>query len=129
MRSLWRALLLAATVAEPQNDSFPGEMSCAADESLATFAAGCFWSVELAYQRLPGVLRTQVGYMGGSVERPAYKAVYAGETGHAEVVQLVYRPKDVSFAELLEVFENKLPTSSSRDCPLRRIHAADACAD
>jgi peptide methionine sulfoxide reductase MsrA len=92
--------------------TIPDGISCAAHEEIATFAAGCFWSVELAFQRVPGVLRTQVGYMGGDTERPAYESVYTGETGHAEVVQLVFDPAVVSYEELLEVFEKKLPTSA-----------------
>lgn len=122
MRAILAAALLsiAARAADAGADadkdrSFPGSMSCAADEQLATFGAGCFWSVELAFQRLPGVVSTQVGYMGGSVERPEYEAVYAGETGHVEVVQLVYDPSLVSYAQLLEVFEKKLPTSDGHE--------------
>ena len=98
-----------------QDQSFPESMTCASGEVLATFGAGCFWSVELAFQRLPGVKRSQVGYMGGSVSRPKYESVYAGETGHVEVVQLVYDPAVVKYADLLEVFAAKLPTSEGHD--------------
>ena len=105
----------AADAAADKDLSFPGGMDCGADEQLATFGAGCFWSVELAFQRLPGVVSTQVGYMGGEVERPEYEAVYAGSTGHVEVVQLVFDPKKVSYAELLAVFEKKLPTSDGHE--------------
>ena len=116
-RTVAAALLLGIGVAydaKPEDDrSFPGAHSCAADEALATFGAGCFWSVELAFQRLHGVVQTQVGYMGGAVDRPSYEQVYTGETGHVEVVQLVYRPADISFSQLLEAFETKLPTSSN----------------
>ncbi|RKP13078.1 peptide methionine sulfoxide reductase MsrA [Piptocephalis cylindrospora] len=74
---------------------------------LATFAAGCFWSVELVYQREPGVLSTRVGYTGGSKEHPTYKEVCTGQTGHAEAVELEYDPDQVSYGRLLEVFWDK----------------------
>ena len=66
------ALAIAALADGSEDHSFPDTMSCAANEAIATFGAGCFWSVELAFQRLPGVIRTQVGYMGGGVDRPSY---------------------------------------------------------
>ena len=124
------ALAIAALADGSEDHSFPDTMSCAANEAIATFGAGCFWSVELAFQRLPGVIRTQVGYMGGSVDRPSYKEVYAGGTGHVEVVQLVFDPSVVTFTELLDVFAKKLPTSKARalasppglpDTPLRSV--------
>lgn len=78
-----------------------------AGEELATFAAGCFWSVELAFQRQPGVLRTEVGYTGGTSTAHDYESVCSGRTGHAEAVQLVYNPAEVSYSELLDVFWHK----------------------
>ena len=116
MRLTTAACAVLALVAQAlceEDHSFPSEMTCAEHEALETFAAGCFWSVELAFQRLPGVVRTQVGYTGGHAEAPKYKSVYAGETGHAEAVQLVYDPALVSYAELLDVFATKLPTSKA----------------
>lgn len=71
---------------------------------LAQFGAGCFWSVELAYQRLPGVARTEVGYSQGHLDGPTYRDVCGGGTGHAEVVRVHYDPKECPYAVLLDVF-------------------------
>lgn len=71
---------------------------------LATFGAGCFWGVELEFSKVKGVVSTVVGYMGGNLENPDYKAVCTGATGHAEVVQLEFEPSEVTYDELLEVF-------------------------
>jgi peptide-methionine (S)-S-oxide reductase len=70
----------------------------------ATFGAGCFWGVEVAFRRVKGVLSTSVGYMGGTVENPTYEDVCTDRTGHAEVVAVEYDPAQVSYKELLEVF-------------------------
>lgn len=89
--------------------------AAAASSSLATFAAGCFWSVELLYQREPGVLTTAVGYIGGHQESPTYKQVCTGATGHAEAVQLTYDPAVVSYSRLLDLFWHKHdPTTLNR---------------
>ncbi|HNC48492.1 MAG TPA: peptide-methionine (S)-S-oxide reductase MsrA, partial [bacterium] len=70
----------------------------------ATFGAGCFWCVEAVFQRTKGVLSVKSGYSGGHVDNPTYQQVCNGNTGHAEVIQLTFDPKTVSFVELLEVF-------------------------
>lgn len=70
----------------------------------ASFAAGCFWGLELAFQRVEGVAFTAVGYTHGQVEDPSYEDVCSGETGHAEAVTVLYNPSEVSYDELLEVF-------------------------
>jgi peptide-methionine (S)-S-oxide reductase len=70
----------------------------------ATFAAGCFWQVEIDFANTPGVLTTMVGYTGGSTESPSYEEVCAGNTGHAEAVHLTFDPEQVSYEELLNVF-------------------------
>jgi len=71
---------------------------------LATFAAGCFWGVELRFQRVPGVQKTAVGYIAGEMDSPTYEAVCSGASGHTEAVQMTYNPDEVSFAELCDVF-------------------------
>ena len=70
----------------------------------AYFAAGCYWSIELAYQRIPGVLETSVGFCGGETVNPTYRQVTSGRTGHAETVQIQYNEDVVSYTELLKVF-------------------------
>lgn len=84
----------------------------------ATFGAGCFWGIEAAFRRVPGVVSTSVGYAGGSFKNPTYKDVCSGETGHAEVVQVEYDPSKVSYEELLDVFWNiHDPTTLNRQGP------------
>ena len=72
--------------------------------AVATFAGGCFWCMEPPYDKLPGVTATISGYMGGRTVNPTYQDVSGGRTGHAEVVQVVYDPKKVTYEKLLEVF-------------------------
>jgi peptide-methionine (S)-S-oxide reductase len=74
------------------------------DSAKATFGGGCFWCMEPPFDKLPGVISTTSGYTGGQKKNPTYHEVSAGSTGHAEVVQIVYDPKRVSYAKLLEVF-------------------------
>jgi peptide-methionine (S)-S-oxide reductase len=70
----------------------------------ATFAAGCFWQIEVEFRNTEGVEDAVVGYMGGSTERPSYEDVCSGATGHAEVCQVSFDPHEVSYEQLLEVF-------------------------
>lgn len=82
---------------------------------LATFGAGCFWGVELRFQRLPGVLTTEVGYCNGHVKGVTYEQVCQGDSGHAEVVQLRFDPDEVSYERLVEFFfENHDATTLNR---------------
>src|SRR5215203_4447409 len=70
----------------------------------ATFGTGCFWCTEAIFEQLNGVIKVTSGYSGGNVEKPTYKEVCTGETGHAECVQILYEPDKISYDELLEVF-------------------------
>ena len=70
----------------------------------ATFAAGCFWCTEEAFDKVPGVTATVSGYMGGRTKKPSYEQVSAGATGHTEVLQVTYDPAKVSYEKLLEAF-------------------------
>jgi peptide-methionine (S)-S-oxide reductase len=74
------------------------------DFEKATFGGGCFWCTEAIFEQLQGVRSVLSGYSGGHVLDPSYREVCTGSTGHAEVVQITYDPKIVSFDELLEVF-------------------------
>ncbi len=72
--------------------------------ALATFAAGCFWGIEETFSRIPGVLATEVGYIGGHTQHPTYPQVCSDTTGHAEAVQVTYDPELVNYETLLDVF-------------------------
>jgi peptide-methionine (S)-S-oxide reductase len=70
----------------------------------ATFGAGCFWCVEAVFLELEGVISVTSGYSGGDVKNPTYREVCYGKTGHAEVIQVVYDPKLITYADLLQAF-------------------------
>ena len=81
----------------------------------ATFGTGCFWCTEAIFQQLKGVLKVESGYSGGHVDKPTYKEVCEGTTGHAEVVQVIYDPAQLTYDELLEVFwQTHDPTTLNR---------------
>jgi peptide-methionine (S)-S-oxide reductase len=81
----------------------------------AIFAMGCFWGAERKFWNVDGVYTTAVGYAGGLTKNPNYREVCSGQTGHAEVVLVVYDPKRVAYADLLRVFwENHDPTQGMR---------------
>src|SRR5215213_6663757 len=74
------------------------------DRETATLAGGCFWCLEAVFNDLRGVEKVTSGYAGGDLPNPSYEQVCRGTTGHAEVVQIIFNPKETSFKELLEVF-------------------------
>ncbi|MDX1375717.1 MAG: peptide-methionine (S)-S-oxide reductase MsrA [Burkholderiales bacterium] len=102
-------LLFAATLAAA------AVQPAAAENKKATFAAGCFWCLEEAMDKVPGVVSTTSGYIGGTTENPSYEQVSTGGTGHTEAVEVVYDPGKVSYETLLDAFwKNHDPTVTNR---------------
>ncbi|MGA2922381.1 MAG: peptide-methionine (S)-S-oxide reductase MsrA [Candidatus Sulfotelmatobacter sp.] len=99
----------------------------AADEAKATapaketavVAGGCFWGIQAVFQHVKGVVSATSGYSGGTVKNPDYEAVSSGNTGHAESVQIVYDPSQITYGELLRVFFSVAldPTEVNRQGP------------
>ena len=82
---------------------------------VITLGAGCFWCTEAVFQQIPGVLSVTSGYMGGATKNPTYEQICTGTTGHAEVTQVVFDPKQTSLAKILETFWHAHdPTSLNR---------------
>jgi peptide-methionine (S)-S-oxide reductase len=101
--------VIAVTAAQAQSTAVP------AGKAVATFAGGCFWCMEPPFDKLPGVVSTTSGYIGGKKRHPTYEEVSAGWTGHAEAVQVVYDPARVSYEKLLDVFWHNIdPTVTDR---------------
>jgi len=97
------------------NTSSAGEMTGSGTLDTATFGTGCFWCTEAIFQQLKGVKKVSSGYSGGHVDNPTYKQVCDGTTGHAECIEIVYDPKEITFDELLEVFwQTHDPTTLNR---------------
>jgi peptide-methionine (S)-S-oxide reductase len=93
-------------------------LSADSEEKRATLGGGCFWCLEPIFDDLQGVNAVAVGYAGGDVPDPSYRQVTTGTTGHAEVVQITYDPRHISFRELLEVFFRVHdPTTPNRQGP------------
>jgi peptide-methionine (S)-S-oxide reductase len=89
--------------------------SLAAKTEKATFAGGCFWCMEAPFDKLPGVVSVTSGYSGGQLKNPSYEEVSAGNTGHAESVQIVFDPARISYSTLLDVYWHNIdPTVSNR---------------
>lgn len=89
----------SAAIAQGPDDDVP-----APGQQFAQFGAGCFWGVELAFQRVPGVTKTEVGYSQGLTHNPTYEDVCTGATKHAEVVRMQYDPSSCRYEDLLDVF-------------------------
>jgi peptide-methionine (S)-S-oxide reductase len=105
--------LAPAQTAKPAGPATPAAATSVAT-SVATFGGGCFWCVEEAFDKVPGVISTTSGYMGGRTKNPTYPQVSAGNTGHNEVVQVAYDPAKVSYAQLLDAFWRNIdPTQAN----------------
>lgn len=91
------------------------DISASGDREVAHFAAGCFWSVEMVFQRIPGVISTEVGYTQGSKINPTYEQVCSGATGHTEAVKVTYDSTAIKYDDLLTVYWDILdPTTKNR---------------
>jgi methionine-S-sulfoxide reductase len=84
--------------------SISNDAASGATTETAVFAGGCFWGVEDLIRAIPGVLKTRVGYTGGSTPNPKYESVKTGITGHAESVQIIFDPSKVEYGTLLDFF-------------------------
>jgi len=97
-------LIVGSAAGLPQNMNANEPSKGTNATELATYGGGCFWCVEAIFQRLDGVKSVTSGYAGGKKENPTYQEVCGGDTGHAEVIQIEYDPKKISYAQLLDVF-------------------------
>jgi peptide-methionine (S)-S-oxide reductase len=105
-------LLVSASAGTAQTKDMNGSTN---HTEFATLGGGCFWCTEAVFQMLPGVKSVSSGYADGTKENPTYKEVCAGNTGHAEVIQIEYDPKVVSYEKLLGTFwEAHDPTTLNR---------------
>ena len=88
-------------------------------EQVAVFAGGCFWGVEAVFEHVKGVIRVTSGYAGGTAASPSYEAVSSGETGHAESVEIVFDPTQISYGKLMQIFFSVAhdPTQLNRQGP------------
>ena len=100
---VWLILALSVVVARAGEPS-DKKMNTTNATELATLGGGCFWCLEAVFERLDGVESVTSGYAGGKKDMPTYKEVCSGNTGHAEVVQIAFYPKKISYDKLLEIF-------------------------
>lgn len=89
-------------------------INSAPQQATATFAGGCFWCMEPPYDKLDGVISTTSGYMGGHVDKPTYQQVSHGNTGHTEVVQVIYDPAVISYQKLLDTYWKNIDPTDAR---------------
>ena len=113
------ALTVVAGLAYSQNSQNPAapraQPAATTGTAKATFAGGCFWCVEADFDKVPGVISTTSGYIGGTVANPTYEQVSAKATGHAEAVEVVFDPTKVSYEQLLSKYWHSIdPTTKDR---------------
>lgn len=107
--------LASAQQAAVPSTASPGSASPPMQTATAIFAGGCFWCVEADFEKFPGVLAAESGYIGGSTENPTYRQISDGRTGHAEAVRITYDPAKVGYPSLLEHFWRNIdPTVKDR---------------
>lgn len=112
-----QAGLIYADSDQKTEETSPMETPTTSNGKLAkaTFAGGCFWCMEPPFDKLEGVISTTSGYAGGTEKNPTYEEVSAGETGHAESVQVLYNPEKITYEKLLQVFWRNIdPTAVNR---------------
>ena len=100
-------VLLMACLAHADSsvEAFPDKKTVLSEATAeAVFAGGCFWCLQKPYDELPGVIKTEVGYTGGHVDKPTYEQVTAGGTGHREAIRIIFNPDKVTYSKLLDVF-------------------------
>jgi peptide-methionine (S)-S-oxide reductase len=100
---VWLVLALSVALAHAGEPS-EKKMNTTNTTELATLGGGCFWCLEAVFERLDGVGSVTSGYAGGKKDKPTYREVCSGDTGHAEVVQIAFDPKKISYEKLLEIF-------------------------
>lgn len=106
--ALWLGGGMPAIAAEPA-------VPAPAEPATAIFAGGCFWCTEADFEKLPGVLAAESGYIAGKTANPTYEQVSGGHTGHTEAVKVSYDPSRVSYAQLVEYFWRTIdPTVKDR---------------
>lgn len=95
------------------------KLASSATEDTAVFAGGCFWGIEAVFEHVKGVRSAVSGYAGGKVANPSYEMVSSGDTGHAESVQVIYDPSQISYGQLLQIFFSVAhdPTQLNRQGP------------
>jgi len=98
------ALMLGVLTMQAADQNQSPQVNATNTTALATFGGGCFWCTEALFERVKGVKAAVSGYAAGKTENPTYKQVCSGLTGHAEVIQVEYDPKQVSYETLLEIF-------------------------
>jgi peptide-methionine (S)-S-oxide reductase len=110
-----RAVILAVSLAGGAS-LFAEKVEAQEDgkKSVATFAGGCFWSIEKAFDGKPGVISAVSGFMGGTTKNPTYAQVVSGGTGHLEAVQVTYDPAKITYEKLLDIYWHDIdPTDSN----------------
>lgn len=119
----WGVRMLSGQPAEPKG-AFPtpsvdAKLSPTPGKETAVFSGGCFWGVQGVFEHVKGVQRATSGYAGGDVENPYYELVSSGSTGHAESVQVVFDPSQISYGKLLMIFFSVAhdPTQKDRQGP------------